>query len=127
MAHFAIPSHFRRMSSDLEQRLAGVRANLVVMHPPTVTSWNSKSRGSAEEYGDWLSDVIGVCAGTLGASGYLVAVVRPGRQARGGVVDTVSPIVRGLEDAFGGLNALHVAVDTDGVEDWQILVGKNVQ
>jgi hypothetical protein len=119
-------SHVKRLKiEDIEQRLPNTRADLVVLHPPTFGTWHILNPNKPElDYQEFLSDTFGICADLVKEGGFVVAVTRPGRQARGGVVDTFSPVLACLHDPFGGMHAQHIAVAQDSSEDWIILVGR---
>lgn len=119
---------------DLPQRFRK-EAALVVLHPPTFSTWLREEgyREEAEErYGEYIrhiSSFLDLCRPTLASGGKLVLVARPRRaltrkDLEAGHDFFLAPWERALAEADFLPLCYHLAVSQDGRQDWHLFVGE---
>lgn len=118
--------------AELEKHLAGVKADLVLLHPPTFAVWGKGRKKSAGEpyfdYTDFLAELVGYALPVLKKGGHLALVARPPRVVPekaqhwaflGPLENVLSERERELKPV-----AYHLAVAQDGSEDWSVFVAR---
>jgi len=119
---------------DLPRRFRK-EAALVVLHPPTFSTWLREEgyREEAEErYGEYIrhiSSFLDLCRPTLAPGGKLVLVARPRRtltpkDLEAGHDFFLAPWERALAEADFRPLSYHLAVSQDGRQDWHLFVGE---
>ena len=100
------------------------RADLVLVHPPSLAAWLSeRDQVVPEAYEGWIARLIENAVSVACPGGYVAAIVRPHR-AKEGVTLIMDVAQRGLREAGTTVIGYHLLVEDRGDGEWHVLVGR---
>ena len=100
------------------------RADLVLVHPPSLAVWlRERDQVAPEAYESWLARLIENAVSVACPGGHVATIVRPHR-ADEGVALIVDVALRGLREAGATVVGYHLLVEEHGDGAWHVLVGR---